>query len=121
MSAAEELFAAHLKFHKVEPIREYRFGAESVGGPGKGLRARLAEAGMKDWRFDFAFPDQKVAVEIEGGAWSGGRHTRGVGFSEDLLKYESAMRLGWNVYRCDPSMVKSGRAIETVLMLLKMA
>ncbi|WP_409287510.1 hypothetical protein [Pseudomonas guariconensis] len=121
MSAAEELLNAHFCFHKVEPVREYRFGAEAAGGPGKGLRDRLARAGLKDWRFDFAFPEQKLAVEVEGGAWAGGRHTTGVGFSEDLKKYDAAMRLGWTVYRCDPGMVRSGRAIETALMLLKLS
>lgn len=121
MSAAEELLNAHFCFHKVEPVREYRFGAEAAGGPGKGLRDRLARAGLKDWRFDFAFPAQKLAVEVEGGAWAGGRHTTGAGFSEDLKKYDAAMRLGWTVYRCDPGMVRSGRAIETALMLLKLS
>lgn len=121
MSHAEDLLHSHFSFHKVEPVREYRFGAEAAGGPGKGLRDRLARAGLKDWRFDFAFPAQKLAVEVEGGAWAGGRHTTGAGFSEDLKKYDAAMRLGWTVYRCDPGMVRSGRAIETALMLLKLS
>lgn len=121
MSKPEDLLAAHLKFHKVEAHPEYRFGAIAAGGPGRGLRDRLARAGLRDWRFDFAFPAEKVAVEIEGGAWTGGRHTTGTGFSEDLKKYDAAMRLGWSVYRCDPGMVRSGRAIETILMLLKLS
>lgn len=121
MSNAEELLSSHFRFHGVEPAREYRFGAEAAGGIGKGLRERLAKAGLRDWRFDFAFPAEKVAVEVEGGAWAGGRHTTGSGFSEDLKKYDAAMRLGWTVYRCDPAMVKSGRAIETALMLLKLS
>ena len=110
--------ALHLRAHKLEAEREYRFGAIAAGGPGKGLRERLKAAGLKDWRFDVAFPAQRLAVEIEGGGWTGGRHTRGAGFAEDLLKYQAAMRLGWNVYRCSPAMVTSGQAIETIRILL---
>lgn len=117
---AEELLAIHLRANHLVADREYRFGANACGGVGKGLRSRLVDAGLKDWRFDFALVDLKIAIEIEGGGWSGGRHTRGAGFAADLEKYDAAMRLGWTVYRCDPSMVKSGRAIQTVLKLVEM-
>ena len=51
------------------------------------------------WRFDFAWPDRMLAVEIDGGAFSGGRHTRGAGFSEDCRKLNAATLLGWRVLR----------------------
>jgi very-short-patch-repair endonuclease len=51
------------------------------------------------WRFDAAWPDQFVAVEMEGGIWSRGRHTRGVGVRRDMEKYNTAARLGWCVLR----------------------
>ena len=122
MSAAEETLALHLRAHQISGWeREYRFGAHACGGPGKGLRQRLQEAGLKDWRFDLAFPELKIAVEVEGGGWSGGRHTRGQGFAEDLRKYDAAMRLGWSVYRCSPEMVEQGHAIETIKVLLNEA
>jgi len=60
-----QLTAAHIPF-----VREYRFAAIATGGTGKGLRERLAKAGLKDWRIDFAFPQWKWAVEVEGGAFS---------------------------------------------------
>lgn len=119
MSAAEDMLALHLRTVGIDFVREYRFGAEACGGAGKGLRERLKEAGLQDWRFDFAIPAQKIAIEVEGGGWSGGRHTRGAGFHGDLLKYEAALRLGWAVYRCDPAMVKAGRALETIRLLLQ--
>ena len=117
---AEELMAIHLQRNGLDVAREYRFGAHACGGTGKGLRTRLLDAGLKDWRFDFALLDLKIAIEIEGGGWSGGRHTRGAGFDQDLQKYDAAMRLGWWVYRRSPAMVKSGKAIQTILILVEM-
>ena len=53
----------------------------------------------RKWRFDFAWPGHKVAVEIEGVTKTGGRHQRRDGFIKDAEKYEAAMVLGWIVYR----------------------
>lgn len=51
------------------------------------------------WRFDFAYWPAKVAIEIEGGVYSRGRHTRGSGFVADCEKYNAAAELGWTVLR----------------------
>ncbi|MCZ4284566.1 hypothetical protein O4H29_06925 [Marinobacter salarius] len=120
MSQLEETLALHIRAAKLpEPEREYRFGAAMVGGPGKGLRQRLAGTGLKDWRFDFAWPSLALAVEVEGGAWVGGRHTRGKGFLEDLRKYQAAQRMGWTVYRTAGELIKSGEALATINHLMK--
>ena len=37
--------------------------------------------------------------ELEGGSWSGGRHTRGKGFEEDCMKYNLAVQLNWRILR----------------------
>ena len=100
------------------PETEYRFAAYIVGGPGRGLRVALSEKGLKDWRFDFAWPDLKIAVEVEGGGWTNGRHTRGNGFAEDLKKYDAAMLHGWTIYRCDADLIKSGKALKTIEKLI---
>lgn len=60
------------------------------------------------WRFDFAFVDKKIGVEIEGGVWSGGRHTRGSGFLGDMEKYNEAQKLGWRIFRFTPQQLKKG-------------
>jgi very-short-patch-repair endonuclease len=103
MSELENTLLFQIKAYKIPPpIQEYRFHA------------------VRRWRFDFVWPERKLAVEIEGGTWTGGRHTTGKGFEEDSLKYDEAMRAGWNVYRCTSGMVKSGRAIETIEILYNM-
>lgn len=127
MSKLEETLLLHLRAVKLEDfVREYNFAAQHVG-PGRGVRARLATAGLKNWLFDFAFIDLKLAIEVEGitsygknkdGSMKLGRHQTSKGMEEDLRKYQSAMRLGWDVYRCSGAMIKSGQAIETIEILV---
>lgn len=57
----------------------------------------------RKWRFDFAIPASKVAIECEGGVWTGGRHTRPTGFVKDMEKYNKAACLGWRILRVVPS------------------
>lgn len=80
----------------LEPVREFRFSPPRL------------------WRFDFAWPAQKVAVEIEGGVWNGGRHTRGSGFTADCEKYNRAAQLGFRVFRFPTAEVKNGHAIRLI-------
>lgn len=53
----------------------------------------------RKWRFDFAYPEHKIAIECEGGVWRGGRHNRGGGFIKDTEKYNAATVMGWRVLR----------------------
>ena len=57
----------------------------------------------RKWRFDIAFPDQKLAVEIHGGVYRGGHHTRGKGVLDDREKRAEAQRLGWKVFEVAPT------------------
>lgn len=70
------------------------------------------------WRFDYAWPAERVALEVEGGVWTGGRHTRGAGFMGDLDKYNRAVLLGWAVLRCTPQQMASGEAAVLILEAL---
>ena len=51
------------------------------------------------WRFDFAWPSSRVAVELEGGLYTRGRHMRPTGFAADCEKYNAAALAGWTVLR----------------------
>ena len=62
----------------------------------------------RKWRFDFAWPEHLVAVEIEGGLYKGGRHQSLNGFLQDAEKYEAALVKGWTVYRVPGPWVMEG-------------
>ena len=101
VSKAEESLALQIRAVRLpEPVREHRFHT------------------TRKWRFDFAYPAQKLAIEVEGGVWSGGRHTRGSGFTKDCEKYNAALMNGWRVYRCTPDMIKKGIVVADLSILL---
>ena len=84
ISKGEQLFMDQLMENQLDiPKTEYRF-----------LKKRR-------FRFDFAWPDRMIAVEVEGGVWmkGGGGHTTGKGYTRDLEKYNLATLHGWEVYR----------------------
>lgn len=77
----------------VECVKEYRFYKS------------------RQWRFDYAFPLYKIALEVEGGVWTQGRHVRPVGFLGDMNKYNTATLLGWRVFRTTPSKLLTNSTI----------
>ena len=68
----------------------------------------------RKWRFDFAWPDRMVALEVEGGTWISGAHTRGRHFESDAEKYNEAALAGWKVLRVTTDMIEDGRALAFV-------
>lgn len=72
---------------------------------------------IRKWRFDYAWVDKKVALEVEGGAFSGGRHTTGAGFRADIDKYNSATVLGWTVVRCLPEHLYAKQTTDMIATL----
>lgn len=81
-----------------EPIPEYKFHP------------------LRKWRADYCWPIHKVIVEIEGGAWTQGRHTRGAGFIADMAKYNAAELLGYSVLRYTPQQL--GDAMRDLRIML---
>ena len=103
VSPLEALFDLHLRAHGLPaPEREFRFHE------------------TRRWRFDFAWPIFRLAVELEGGIWNGGRHTRPAGYAADCEKYNAAAMVGWMVLRFTGPMIRGGRAVQvTEVALIK--
>ena len=74
----------------------------------------------RKFRFDFAIVDKKIAIEIEGGIFSGGRHTRGAGFAKDMEKYNIAVENGWVVLRYSPAETKKTSTFEQIKQVLNL-
>lgn len=68
----------------------------------------------RKWRMDYAWTDCKVALEVEGGVWSGGRHTSARGFLKDVEKYNAAAALGWRVLRTTPGEILRLQTVDLI-------
>jgi very-short-patch-repair endonuclease len=99
LSVGEETFWLHCRANGLQPEREYFFHPK------------------RKWRFDFFFPDVRLAVEVEGGV--NGRHQRIGGFTGDAFKYNAAAMMGIFVLRYTTAMVTDGTAINDVMELLR--
>lgn len=79
----------------------------------------------RQWRFDFAWPDVDgpagVALEVEGGIWTNGRHVRGKGYENDMEKYSAAASMGWAVIRVSPRALCTENTIRLVQQALDRA
>ena len=74
----------------------------------------------RKWRIDFAIIDLKIGIEIEGGVWSGGAHTRGKGFIEDMEKYNAAVTFGWVILRFTPQDLNKITTFETIKKVVEL-
>ena len=100
MSDLEDVLLAEIRWKKLpEPTQEVAFALKKRG---------------RRWRFDLAWPDVKLACEVEGGTWVAGRPNRGSGFEKDCEKYNTAVIDGWRVLRVTGNMVHDGSAIAFI-------
>jgi hypothetical protein len=111
MSDAETLLAVKLEQAGIPFEREYRF------------------APPRRWRADFiawhpAYSGFRMAdrtamlVEIDGGGYVAGRHSRGAGMEKDAEKQSAAAILGYRVIRCTPKQVNDGTALKWIRQAL---
>ena len=90
---AEYLFAKHLD----------RWQLRAIGQE----RPRL-------WAIDWAFLDARIGIEVEGGFFMQGRHSRGAGTVKDMEKYNTLALLGWRLLRVTPRDIASGAALRLI-------
>ena len=68
----------------------------------------------RKWRSDFVWEKEKIIAEVEGGQWTRGRHQRGQGFENDMIKYNAATLMGYRVFRFTRGLIESGQAVATL-------
>lgn len=66
------------------------------------------------WRFDYAIPSHRIAIEIDGGVWIEGRHNRPKGYIADLDKFNNAATLGWRVLKFTPQQKFTTKALRLI-------
>lgn len=75
------------------PVPEYRFDM------------------IRMYRFDYAWPKYRLAMEVDGGIWTQGRHTRGAGKLADMEKLSLAAIGGWRILYVSPEQIRNGHAL----------
>ena len=86
---------------KVECVKEYMFHP------------------TRKWRFDFAIPQYKIAIEIDGGVWTYGRHNRSAGYIADMEKFNAAASLGWVVLKFTPDEQYTKKTFDLIRQTIK--
>lgn len=108
------LFIAACKAHGLpRPRPEYQF-AMDIG---------------RKWAFDWAWPRGEngyiepmfggTALEIQGGIWTKGRHTRGAALLKEWEKLNEAAIRNWRILYCQPEDVESGAVFEVLKRALR--
>lgn len=95
---------------KLEDTLLYQIRSAGLPDPERGWRFQPP----RRWRLDLAWPDVRLAVEIQGGTWANGRHVRGEGYENDREKANNAQLAGWLVLEVTAAMVEDGRALEYI-------
>lgn len=72
------------------------------------------------WRFDHAWPSHKLALEVQGGLFVHGRHSRGAALLGEHEKLNTAAILGWRVLFTTPRDVRNGQATLLVALALRL-
>ena len=70
----------------------------------------------RKFRFDYALPDYKLAIEIDGGIWQegGGRHNRASGWLVDQEKLNLAVSQGWRILHFTPQQQNTMKTLDII-------
>ena len=98
----------------MKPSTRFELIWKSLGGPT--LEKEYKFNPTRRWRFDY-FSKSGVAIELEGGIFIGGRHTRGAGFLKDMEKYNDAASRGILVFRV-PSHKITGEWLRPIIQTI---
>lgn len=84
-----------------------------------GMKTQFRFHPVRKWLMDFAWPLRKLALEVNGGTYMGGAHSRGAGQRKDFEKWSEAGLLGWRVLHVDTVDVKHKVHVERVQRALE--
>lgn len=99
MSYSPAIVTAYYRTMRVpDPTYEYRFDP------------------VRKWRFDLCWPEQKLALEVQGGIFAKGRHNRGAAMLKEWEKLNTAAAQGWRILYCQP---RELCMVETVMMIVE--
>ena len=70
---------------------------------------------VKQWRYDVIFPTVKLCIEVQGGVFTHGKHSRGENQVNDMYKSNSAQRVGYACFQFPPRDLSSGKAATDVI------
>ena len=76
---------------------QFEVAWRALGGPA--LEEEYQFHPKRKWRADYCHRASRVLIEIEGGVYGQGRHTRATGYIKDCEKYNAATMLGYRVLR----------------------
>ena len=86
-----------------------------------GLGGYVREAQIipnRKFRYDFYFPEHRLCVEVQGGVWSNGAHSRPTGIKRDYEKSNLCTQYGFKLLQFDVKAVKSGEALDVTEQLI---
>lgn len=111
---SERLVKANMKTSKLEEEVAKQIAASNLPEPEREYQFHPT----RKFRFDFAWAREKVALEVQGGTWIGGRHTTGAGLSKEYEKSNLAQIANWTVLQVTTDDVKHGRVVPLLEQVL---